>query len=34
MSSSQGDSRYLLYSALIFSITFFLCSLMGIPAAA
>jgi hypothetical protein len=31
MSSSPEDSRYLLCSALLFSLTFFLCSLITVP---
>jgi hypothetical protein len=34
MSLPQENSRYLLYSALLFSLTFFICSLVMIPATA
>jgi hypothetical protein len=34
MSTSQEDSRYLLYSALLFLLTFFICSLILVPISA
>ena len=34
MSSLQDNSRYLLYSALLFSLTFFICNLIFVPIAA
>lgn len=34
MNSPQENSRYLLYSALLFLLTFFICSLILVPAGA
>jgi hypothetical protein len=31
MSSPEENSRYLLYSALLFCLTFFICSLVLVP---